>query len=250
MKEYTIPNLSKACGVLEFISDTANGCTLNEISKVLSIPRTTTLRITQTLLQVDFLAQKDDGAFVLGGAIIQLGVKALDSIDIRGYARPVLQQFTADTNESSHLAMLNGTKSMLIEVSDSPHPVRIAARPGTLVDIHCSATGKVFLAYCIEDPEMFCQQLDLTAHTPNTHNTIEKVLKGIERTRKKGYAIDNEEYVLGVRCIAAPIVNAFGKTVDAIGFTASTATFTKARIPVMAEKIKNAAAQISVKLGH
>jgi IclR family acetate operon transcriptional repressor len=249
MKEYHIPNLGKACDVLQLISGTTHGCTLNEISKTLGIPRTTALRITQTLQKADFLAKKDDGAFVLGSTVIQLGVKALDSIDIRGYARPVLQKLACDINESTHLAMLSGKKSMLVEVYDCPHPVRIAARPGTMVDLHSSATGKVFLAYCFKDPESFCRQLELSPHTPNTQNTLEKVLAGIRQTRKNGYAIDEEEYLLGVRCIAAPVMNAFGKTVDAIGLTASAATFTKARIPVIATRIKSAAAEISARLG-
>lgn len=250
MKEYLIPNLGKACDVLEFISDTTHGYSLKEISDQLNIPRTTALRITQTLLQADYLAKKDNNSFVLGSAVVQLGVKALDSIDIRGYARPILHQLTNETGESTHLAMLNGTKSMLVEVCDSPHPLRIAARPGTLVDLHCSATGKIFLAYCIDDPAAFCAQLELTAHTPNTHVTVEQVLAGIEETRKNGYAMDEIEYAPGVRCIGAPVINAFGKVVDAIGLTASTASFTKGKIPSMAIKIKTAAGEISAKLGH
>ncbi|MEA2067986.1 MAG: IclR family transcriptional regulator [Verrucomicrobiota bacterium] len=249
MNKYYIPNLGKACEVLELISNNRNGCLLKDISIKLSIPRTTALRITQTLLHSDHLAQKDDGAFVLGSAVVQLGVKALDSIDIRGYARPVLQALSADTGESSHLAMLNGTKSMLIEVCDSPHPIRIASRPGTLVDLHCSSTGKVFLAFSIPEPRTFCKTLDLAPHTKNTDTTIKAVLASIEQTRKQGYAMDEEEYVLGVRCIAAPVVNAFGKTVAVVGLTASTSTFTKTKIRTMATQIKKAAAEIAANLG-
>lgn len=250
MQTYLIPNLGKACQVLDLVSKSANGCLLKEISKQLAIPRTTALRITQTLLQADYLVQKDDGCFVLGSALVQLGVKALDSFDIRGYARAVLQALSADTDETAHLAVLSGTKSMLIEVCDSPHPIRIAARPGTLVDLHCSATGKVFLAYSVADPETFCRQLELSVHTKNTHSTVEAVLAGIEETRRNGYALDEEEYMLGARCIAAPVVNAFGKTVDALGITASVHTVTKARIATVAARVKKAAAELSSKLGY
>lgn len=250
MKTYFIPNLGKACQVINLVSNNANGCPLKEISRQLAIPRTTALRITQTLLQSDYLVQKDDKSFVLGSAIVQLGVKALDSFDIRGYARPILQALSADTDETSHLAVLTGTKSMLIEVCDSPHPIRIAARPGTLVDLHCSATGKVFLAYSVADPATFCRQLALTSHTKNTHCTVEAVLAGIEETRRNGYALDEEEYMLGARCIAAPVVNAFGKTVDALGITASVHTVTKDKVATVAAKVKKAAAELSAKLGY
>lgn len=250
MKNYCIPNLKNACDVLNLISESSTGIPLKTISSSLSIPHTTALRITQTLRQADYIAQKDDHTYVLGSAVVQLGIKALDNIDIRGYARPVLLELACDTNESAHLAMLNGTKSMLVEVADSPHPIRIAARPGTLVDLHPSSTGKIFLAYSIKDPEIFCSKLDLHVHTPNTHNTVAKVLKGIEETRKRGYAVDDEEYASGIRCIAVPIMNAFGKTVDALGITASTATLTKARIPRVAERVRKAANEISQKLGY
>jgi len=250
MNKYRIPNLENACRVLDLISNTPRGCLLKEIAAELKIPRTTALRITQTLLEADYLAQKDDGELILGSTLVQLGVKALDAIDIRHYARPVLQTLSAVTNESSHLARLTGNKSMLVEVCDSPHPIRIAARPGTLVDLHCSSTGKIFLAYSIKNPELFCQQLQLNAHTRNTHITVQDVLSGIKETRRNGYALDNEEYAPGIRCIAAPVINAFGKTVDAIGITASTATFPKSKIDVMAKKIKKAASEISARLGY
>jgi IclR family acetate operon transcriptional repressor len=245
MNKYHIPNLGKACEVLELISNTPGGLRLKEISRQLDIPRTTALRITQTLLDADYLAPNEEGAFTLGTALVQIGVKALDQLDIRGVARPVLQALSADIGESSHLAMLNGNQSMLVEVADSPHPVRIAARPGTLVELHCSATGKVFLAFSIAEPGTFCKTLELAEHTRNTDTSVKAVLASIKQTRKQGYALDEEEYVPGVRCIAAPVLNAFGKTIAAVGITASTSTFTKSKIRSMAAKVQKAATGIS-----
>lgn len=247
--KYHIPNLGKSCGVLEFISDFQGNCTLKEIASKLEIPRTTALRITQTLLGARFLAVNEDGGFTLGTSLVRIGVKALDNLDIRSFARPILKTLTEDTGESSHVAILNGDKAILIEVMDNPYPVRIASRPGTLVDIHCSATGKVFLAFSIPDPLPFCENLELSAHTKFTDTTVKNVLSTIQQTLKNGYALDNEEYVLGARCIAAPIKNAFGKTIAAIGITASTSTFKKSKIPRMAQRTVAAATEISINMG-
>lgn len=249
MNKYHIPNLGKACTVLELVGDTPGGLTLREIVDSLGIPRTTALRISQTLLHAGFLADSDGGKLTLGTTLVQIGVKALDNLDIRSFARPVLNQLAQDTGESCHLAVLNGDKSMLVEVADSPHPVRIAARPGTLVDLHCSSTGKVFLAFQIAEPAKFIGTLELTAHTKNTDATKKAVLASIGQTRNHGYAMDEEEFVPGVRCIAAPVTNAFGKTIAAVGITASTSTFTKAKIRTMAGKVRNAAADISSNMG-
>ncbi|MBT3210707.1 MAG: IclR family transcriptional regulator [Planctomycetaceae bacterium] len=249
MDKYHIPNLDKACHVLNYISNAHGECQLKHIAAALSIPRTTALRITQTLLKANYLAEDEDRGFTLGTALVQLGVKALDNLDIRGFARPVLHKLSNQIVESSHLAMLTGDRSLLVEVADSPSPIRIASRPGTLVELHCSATGKIFLAYSIPEPRAFCQSLELTTHTPNTDVTVEEVLESIEQTRKQGYAIDEEEYVLGVRCIATPVTNAFGKTIASIGITASTSTFTKKKINAMAKALKAAAEEISTNMG-
>ena len=230
MKKYYIPNLDKACQVIEYVAQKENGCPLKEISSRLNIPRTTALRIVETLLARNFLARNENGALTPGTTLTHIGVLALDRLDIRGFARPVLKKLSLETGESSHIAILSGDKSLLVEVCDSPHPIRIASRPGTQVDLHASSTGKVFLAFSVPEPEEFYQTLELTAHTPNTSTTREAILSDIEQTRRQGYAIDEEEYVKGARCIAAPIQNAFGKTIAAIGITASTSTFTKAKI--------------------
>ena len=249
MNKYHIPNLGKACDVLMLISNSPVGLTLKEISQTLEIPRTTALRITETLRDANYLAQNEDDRLTLGPTLVQIGVKALDNLDIRGFARPVLKKLAHDTGESCHLAVLNGNKSMLVEVADSPHPVRIAARPGTMVDLHCSSTGKVFLAYSIAEPKKIIQTLGLSPYTANTDTTVESVLASIEKTRKQGYAMDEEEYVPGVRCIAAPVTNAFGKTIAAVGITASTSTFKKSMIRSMAAQVQQAATDISTNLG-
>lgn len=249
MNKYQIPNLGKACQVLGLIADTRGGCPLKQIAAQLSIPRTTALRITETLLNENYLARNEEGAFTLGTALVQIGVKALDSLDIRGFARPVLKKLSAKTGESSHLAVLNGNQSMLAEVVDSPHPIRIAARPGTLVDLYCSSTGKVFLAFQVTEPSTFVETLNFSPHTPNTDASSKDVLASIAQTRKQGYAMDEEEYVRGVRCIAAPVLNTYGKCIAAIGITASTATFKKSMIPSMAKELQAASAEISVNMG-
>jgi IclR family acetate operon transcriptional repressor len=249
MNKYHIPNLGKACEVMELIGQTAGGLSLRELVQALEIPRTTALRITQTLLDAGFLAENDERKFTPGPTLVQIGVRALDNLDIRSFARPILRKLSQDTGESSHLAMLNGDRSMLVEVADSPHPVRIASRPGTMVELHCSSTGKVFLAFAIAEPKKFVQTLELTPHTEQTDSSAQAVLKSIELTRKKGYAMDEQEYVLGVRCIAAPIMNAFGKTIAAVGITASTSTFTQEKICGMAKKLQQAASEISESMG-
>ena len=249
MSKYHIPNLGKACEVLDLISSRPGGYLLKDLTRELEIPRTTALRITETLLDADYLARNEDGALTLGPAMVRIGVRAFDHLEIRGFARPVLKQLAADTGESTHLALLNGKNSILVEVADSSHPVRIASRPGTMVDLHSSSTGKVFLAFSIQEPDSFCRSLTLTAYTECTDSSLGAVLAGVEQTRRDGFAMDDVAYLSGVRCIAAPVFNAFGKTIAAVGITASTSTFPKRRIPVLEKMLKTATAEIAARMG-
>ena len=249
MNRYWIPNLDKACLVIEMVAGSPDGCTMKEIGTELAIPRTTALRITQTLLERGFFDRNDEGAFTLGPAMVHLGVLALDRLDVRTFARPVLKNLTTDTGESAHIALLSRDKALLVEVCDPPRPIRIASRPGTLVDLHCSATGKVLLAYGIADSRTFCRRLELSAHTVNTRTSVEDVLRDIEQIRRQGYAVDDEEYLPGARCIAVPVMNTFGKTIAAIGITASTSTMPTSRIPQIRDRLKRAAREMSGSMG-
>jgi DNA-binding IclR family transcriptional regulator len=111
-----------------------------------------------------------------------------------------------------------------------------------------ASRSPIALIFSIRDssvlPSEIVSKSEKSAHTKNTDANIKSVLATIEQTQKKGYILDNEEYVLGARCIAAPIKNAFGKTI-----TASTSTFKKSMIPAMAKRTIAAATEISLNMG-
>lgn len=248
MNKYIIPNLLNACRVLKLLAHNPTGLTTNEISKKLTVPRTTMLRILTTLKE-EGLVELDEKKHFLGNSLIHLGARALERIDVRTLAIPVLKQLTLDTGETSHLAIPNRTKSLLLEVNHTLNPVRVASSSGTLADLHCSATGKVFIAFRMKDIEQEFKGVLLTQRTQNTITTIHGLLEDAKKSRLRGYAMDNEEYHKGVRCLAAPIRNAFSEVVAAIGITASTLTFTKAKIPTLAKMVVAAADGISQGLG-
>ena len=248
MNKYVIPNLKKACSVLKLLAKEPKGLTMNEMGGRLDIPRTTLLRILSTLKDEEMVTARDRKYF-LGLALIHLGSKALEKVSLRKVALPVLKELSQETRETAHLAVRAEDRALLIEVCDSPHPVRVASRSGTLADIHCSATGKVFLAYQVKDLAEFLDGKTLEARTPTTLTTIKELERDGELVRSRGYALDEEEYSEGVRCLAAPVRDAFGRVVAAIGITASVSTFTKKRIPSVAKQVMGAAHRISADLG-
>jgi IclR family acetate operon transcriptional repressor len=249
MPDYIIPNLLNACRVLKLLAQTP-GLTVSEIGRELHVPRTTVLRIVTTLCREGMLHEAD-GLYRPGSALIPLGMKALEGIDLRRAAQPVLRRLAQLTGETAHLAVEAENKSLLVEVSQSPHPIRVGAPAGTFADLHCSATGKIFLAHrhLAELPSLFAL-LKPQTRTRNTIVTAAAMAKEAARIEKQGYAVDEEEFYEGIRCLAAPVRDNSGKVVAAIGITGTATRFTKDRIPDFAAKVTAAANELSTALGN
>ncbi len=250
LERYVIPNLRNACRILKLLGRHPNGLKAADLARDLRIPVTTTLRI-MTTLSLEGLARKVEGRFELGPVLIQLGNAALAGTEIRELALPVLQQLTAATDETSHLAIPCDDRALIVAVQDSPHPLRAASRPGFLADLHCSSTGKVFLAFLhrARIAEIVAENPP-SARTPLTQTTLAAIKREAELTRKRGFSLDNEEFNPGVRCLAAPVFASDGSVAAAIGITAATVRFTPARVPEMAEKVRGLANELSRLMGY
>jgi DNA-binding IclR family transcriptional regulator len=246
---YIVPSLKNSFTILEILANN-NVFTLKEISHRTSIPKTTIFRILYTLEQEGVIEKQGD-KYTIGFRVIQLGMAALSKMELRNIAIPFLYELSIKLGETSHLAVLSDRKSLIIEVCDSPHPVKISSRPGTLVSLNCSATGKVLLAFAIgaENIDEYYEGMKLEQRTDNTITSISEFKKEIQKILNQGYAVDNEEYYENVRCLAAPIKNAFGKTVAAIGITATTFRFKPEMTQSASTEVIRVATEISKKLG-
>ncbi len=249
-ERYVIPNLRNACRILKLLGSHADGFKAADIARRLEIPVTTTLRI-MTTLHLEGLVRKNGTQFELGPVLIQLGNASLAGTEIRTAALPVLEKLTEQIDETSHLAIPCDDRSLIVAVQDSPHPLRAASRPGFLAELHCSSTGKTLLAFLHYErlTELF-EHMRLTKRTTHTLTTLNEIRREAELTRKRGYSLDDEEFNLGVRCLAAPVYDSTGICVGAIGITAATLRFPKERIPEMAVSVKGAANELSRLLGY
>ena len=248
-ERYVIPNLRNACRILKLLGSQSDGFKAADIARRLDIPVTTTLRI-MTTLHLEGLVRKNGTQFELGPVLIQLGNASLAGTEIRAAALPVLEKLTTQIDETCHLAIPCDDRSLIVAVQDSPHPLRAASRPGFLAELHCSSTGKTFLAFLHQDrlTELF-DAMRLTKRTSHTLTTLNEIRRENEQTRKRGYSLDDEEFNLGVRCLAVPVFASDGTCVAAIGITAATVRFTRERIPEMAIAVKAAASELSRLLG-
>ena len=249
MKQYVIPNLKKACDVLVALSQDSRGMSIAEISGQLDIPRTTTLRILSTLC-AEGMTAKRDARYYLGDTLVRVGLRALAELDIRTVCAPVLRELADSTGETAHLAVLSGDHALILDVCDSPHPLRVASRPGTLAQLHCSATGKVLCAFSDTGAlEALLKNKEFERRTPHTLTSKAALKNEAVVTRTRGYAIDEEEYHPGVRCLAAPVRDARGAVVAAVGITGSASRFTRNKIESFSATVIKASDQVSRGLG-
>lgn len=249
-ERYVIPNLRNACRILRVLGQQRAPRKASELARELDVPVTTTLRIMATLCLEGF-ARKMDGGFELGPMLIQLGHASLAGTPIGELARPFLRKLTAATDETSHLAIPCDDRALIVAVEDSPHPLRAASRPGFFAELHCSSTGKIFLAHGYHDRlSALCRPRALKARTPHTLTSLSAIEKETATIRKRGYSVDREEFHQGVRCLAAPVHTADGSVVAAIGITASAVRFPESKVVDFSKKVRAAAEELSSLLGH
>lgn len=250
MNKYSIPNLGKAIEVMKLLASAEQGVSAVQIEAALKIPRTTAFRILKTLVQYG-MTEKKGPYFYAGPGLLEVGLMALRKSQLRELAVPVLQELTVHTGLTSHLAVPSGWHSLILEVCDSSEPIRVASRPGTLADLHCSATGKLFLAtFYAEQLAAFCQEVRPQRRTGNTKTTLDELSEVVRQVQAQDYAVDEQEYHPNVRCLAAPVRDMRGCVTAAIGVTGPVSIFTDERIEEIVGAVKEAAAILSSKIGH
>lgn len=250
MQKYVIPNLRNACRVLKLLSNTKEPVSIRFVCTTLKLPRTSALRILSTLTNEGFCRKTLD-RYTLGPALIPIGSSAKDVLDISELSKPFLKKVTEGTGETCHLAVPSDNRSLIVEVNFSPHPLSSTRGAGTLVDLHSSSTGKCFLAFLHHDKlESVIDPEQLDAKTANTITTVEGLRAEVQKVRQQGFAMDEEEFFEGVRCIAAPVFDGDDTCVAAIGVTASAARFTESRTADFASIVRKEADNLSAQLGH
>ena len=250
MNNYVNPNLVKACEIMMILADRPEGILATEVESLTQIPKTTAFRIFKTLCS-EGIAEKRGTLFFAGPGLVKIGLNSLRSFEIRSLSEPFLSELATNTHFTAHLAIPSGWQSLILEVHDSPHPVRVASRSGTTVPLYCSSTGKIFLAYRYEqDLEDYFSKTSLEKNTNNTIVTLSEMQKEIEQIKINGFSVDNQEFHEDVRCLAAPVRDSGGQVVAAIGVTGPAAQYDSQKKTDICTHVKKAAEKLSAKLGY
>ena len=226
-----ITSLVKSIQIIEILSKNRNGMSITEISNILGFPKSTIHHILNTLLVNGYISSdKNTKKYSLGLKFLTLSRSILDAIDISKIAHEDLRKLHEEAKDTVHLAVLQNGQVYYIDKIEKPGSLSLSTYIGFSTDPHAAAGGKVLLSEIprSEVIEIY-KNKPLKAYSKKTITNVYDLFDELENVRQKGYAIDDEEYYEGVRCIAAPI-RWGGKIVAAVSLTGSIFTMTKERI--------------------
>jgi len=249
---YTVKSLVKALSILEVLADEEPPYTLTQLSRRLHLHVSTVHRLLVNLVRHGFVEEdRVSGGYQLSYRVLRMGLQVLDRLDFRRVAQSLLRDLNLRTKETVHLAILQEARAIFIEKFDSPQPVGLDARLGGSMPLHCTGVGKTLLAYQGEDLlNQISQSPGLTRMTVHTITGLPHLRRELERIREQGYALDQEEAVEGLRCVAGPVFNHLGQIVAAFSVAGPAMRLTQARVPEISQLVRETSQQISYRLGY
>jgi DNA-binding IclR family transcriptional regulator len=243
-------SLDKSLRVIDLLSKNPQGLNLPELSGLLNFPKSTLHHILHTLLPYEYVIKDPETRkYSLGFKFLAIGRVILDNMDIRKIARKYLLELHDECKEAVHLAILRNGKVIYIDKTDTPGGLSLATYIGFATDPHAAAGGKVLLSELSrkEIVDLY-RGRPLKVYGKNTITDRNHLFEELKKVRNLGYAIDDEEYYEGVRCVAAP-VRAGGEIVAALSITGSVFTMTMDRIRgELRELVMRKAEEISSKM--
>ena len=225
MKRYNAPSVKKAFAILSAISSFKDGMGVSDLAKKLKMAKSTVHGMTSALEELgavmrDPLTKK----YKLGFTLLEIGRSAYSQVDLQTSARPVTEKLMESTETSIFLGTLNLDRVTILDVVESKNGLNITAPIGSIIPLLAGAVGKVFLASMSEEQvAKIINSKGLPGFTINTIVETELYLNELGQVRKQGYAVDDEEYIMGVRAVAAPLLGLgqLRAAIWAVGFKAS-----------------------------
>lgn len=247
-KPYQAPIVKKAFLILKAIS-TNKGLRLSEISTRLGISKSTVHGITNALEeQGAILRDPVSREFTIGATLMELGKAAYERMDFKRAARPAMEHLMEQCHESVFLGVRNKSSVTIIDMVESRKDFKISSPIGTSLPLLAGAMGKIFLsAMTPVDARAYLMENPPNRFTSKTITDPDIYLKTLETVRESGIAFDDEEYIAGVRAIAAPIQpqGVYFPAIWVVGFTAS---MDDEKIPAIIAQIRAAAFEINTNL--
>jgi IclR family acetate operon transcriptional repressor len=248
---YRIQAIERAVAILNAFSAEDPELGVTELADRLGLHKSTVHRFMVNLDAAGLVERNPrSGRYRLGLRIFELGGLVMQGMNLWDEALPFLEGLVHDTGETGHLAVLDGGEAIYIERVEARRALRVPSAIGRGYPAHATNLGKVLLADLPRQRvEAIVSERGLAAYTPQTITDLARLEEELEGIRRCGYAVDNEEYDEGLRCIGAPVRDHSGHVVAALGIGGPVTRITPERVEELASLVMAAADGLSRRLG-
>lgn len=247
-----IQSIQRAIMLMRQFSEETPTLGVTELSQRLDLHKSTVSRILSTLETEGLVYQHPEtGKYSLGMGLVSLAGVALGQLSVRGTALPFLETLAQSTQETLCLITREGDNGVCIAHLDSPQPVRYVSWLGRRTPLHCTASGKVLLAFAPNAVQAQALAADsLKAYTPNTQSKPETLRQTLAQVQTQGYALEEAEFVLGIVALAVPIFNHAGQVVASLSVAGPEFRLPTEKLTTFTAELQATARQISHQLGY
>ena len=221
----------KAFGVLEVLVRAGRAVTLSELMHATELPKPTLHRTLALFEEAGLLCREPGGrAYIVGDRLSRFGLDVLRNDGAATQRRIVLRRVVSEIGESCNLAVLHKGAVIYLDRIEAAWPLRLQIpQGGVAMSPHCCASGKLLLAHLsVVERQRLLEMMALERFTPRTITDRQVLASELDRIVNSGYAVDNEEYVLGVACVAVPVYSRHGEVIASVALQGATA-----RLPLM-----------------
>lgn len=246
-----IGSVAKALQILTLFKMDRPEWGVTEIAHELGMQKSTVHRLLATMQECGFIRKNAEGTrYRLGLRVFELGSVVFSTSTLRNIASSYLHKLSDQCGETVHVGVLNDTEVMSIENVETQSALKSTVIVGKRAPLYCTGVGKALLAFLpIDERKRIIDRIQFQRFTTNTIVDREWLVKELDIIRSRGYAVDNMEHEVGVRCIAAPIWDRTGKVVASLSISGPSVRITEERIPELAELVLSTTRDISAELG-
>jgi IclR family acetate operon transcriptional repressor len=242
--------ISKVLLILEALQGAPAGLGLKAICDLTGIHKSTAHRFLKHLERERYLIRTEAGAYLIGPRLSQMSAHGNHGATLQAVARPILWELWKSTQETVNLAVLDQGTVLYLDVIESPHEFRLSSRVGTRRSLHVTALGKALAAFLPAEPrETILSAITFQPSTPKTILNLLQFRQELEKIRRQGYAVDDEEAVQGARCVSAPILNSDGEPIAAVSVSGPVTRVSPNQVATLAGAVRAAARSISAAMG-
>lgn len=247
---YKVQALDRAFAVLDLLGESETPLGLAQVASSLQLHKSTAHRFLMVLERHHMVERTTNGKFRLGLRLFDFGNRAIEQYDLRERAQPHLRRLVAETEETAHLCILEQARVIYIDKIEPARSVRMITRIGQSNPVHCTSVGKAILSFLPEERiNDIIRRLRFERFTHRTISNAEQLRAEIEKTRRRGYAVDDEELEEGLRCIAVPVLDAQRLPVAAVSVSGPSFRVTAQKLPSIANHLLQCVRGISLDMG-